>query len=186
MHGFYQCSVLIYSTTHLSFCCFCCSYLFKSTMGHLFSRKSRIYNDCPEEIQMEVLENPGPFVDKKISIPPGCYKDVSYETLDNSYNRDRSKRIGILRQGQGEYEEECIFPYDIRVCGKIKLTLVDDKEKNKKKVHIDRIKGNFFLRIGYNSRESINFILYFLLCLSYHFYNVLCYIYILYLNIFPQ
>ncbi|PON39687.1 hypothetical protein PanWU01x14_303270 [Parasponia andersonii] len=118
-------------------------------MSDLLARRSRIFNDCPEPIRLDVIRDPGNFLDKKFTIQPGDYEDICYRTVDTSYNQGRSKEIRIVREGQEKYEVDYIKSYDISVCEKIKLTLIDDdKENNTKKVHVRRVKGNYFLRIG--------------------------------------
>ncbi|PON41833.1 hypothetical protein TorRG33x02_337370 [Trema orientale] len=118
-------------------------------MSDLLARRCRIFNDCPESIRLQVIRDPGNFLDKKYTIPRGEYVDIYYRTVDTSYNQGRSKEIRIVREGQEKYEGDYISSYDIGVCEKIKLTLIDnDKEENTKKVHVCRVKGNYFLRIG--------------------------------------
>ncbi|PON39685.1 hypothetical protein PanWU01x14_303250 [Parasponia andersonii] len=118
-------------------------------MSDLLSRNARIYNECREPIVLKVLHYPGALPDKEIPIPPGGYEDISYQTVDNSYNRDRWKEISIERQGKEQPGEERITSRYIRDCEKLILTLIDnDDEENRRRVHVRRIEGNFFLRIG--------------------------------------
>ncbi|PON41836.1 hypothetical protein TorRG33x02_337400 [Trema orientale] len=118
-------------------------------MGNLFSRKARIYNDCPEPIRLEVVEDPGCFLRKEVTIPPRGYADIWYQTVDNYYNRDRSKEIRLMQQGQGKPEKERLTSVDIRDFQKLRLSLIDDNDgEENKKLHVRRIEGNIFLRIG--------------------------------------
>ncbi|PON39686.1 hypothetical protein PanWU01x14_303260 [Parasponia andersonii] len=132
-------------------------------MAYLVSRKARIYNDCPEPVLLKVLEYPGPSQQEAIPIPPGGHQDISYQTVNNPYNRACRREVHIWRNEQEKPEKEHITSWDVRDCEKLKLTLInDDDEENKKKVHVHRIEANYFLRIRYCI--SIYFISFFLSC----------------------
>lgn len=112
-------------------------------MARLCSRNTKIINERNEKMIVEVTQNPGGFVDKSLTIPPGGHKYICYSDFHVGSNPDR---VIDVRFYVGS-ATKTVSPSEIRDHGKLVLNYQDDTGT----VTVTFIKGKLIPRIGYSS-----------------------------------